>query len=117
MPIVADFYKGLAVSVPFQLAQLAPGTTARSIHAALAERYAGERFIRVLPFNDPATLETGFFDVRACNNSNRLDIGVFGNDRQILLMARLDNLGKGASGAAVQSMNVHLGLDEWLGLD
>ena len=61
-------------------------------------------------------LDEGFFDVQACNDTNRVDIFVFANDQQALLMARLDNLGKGASGAAVQSMNVHLGLDETMGL-
>ena len=58
----------------------------------------------------------GFFDVQGCNDTNRVDIFVFANGDQVLLMARLDNLGKGASGAAVQSMNVHLGVDEGLGL-
>ena len=61
-------------------------------------------------------LEGGFYDAQACNDTNRVDIHVFANDTQVLLMACLDNLGKGASGAAVQSMNVHLGLDEALGL-
>ena len=89
---------------------------AEAIHAALAERYAGERFVRVMPLRDAATLEAGFFDVQACNDTNRADVFVFANDRQVLLMARLDNLGKGASGAAVQAMNLHLGLDEGLGL-
>jgi N-acetyl-gamma-glutamyl-phosphate reductase len=65
---------------------------------------------------DPATLADGFFDVQACNDTNRVDIFVFASDTQALLMSRLDNLGKGASGAAVQSMNVHLGVDEGLGL-
>jgi N-acetyl-gamma-glutamyl-phosphate reductase len=92
------------------------GATAEALHAALAARYAGERFIRVMPLRDPATLERGFFDVQACNDSNRVDIFVFANDSQALLLARLDNLGKGASGAAVQAMNVHLGVDEGLGL-
>jgi len=114
MPMVGNFYKGLAVSVPLDLVAL--GTTAEALHQAFAARYAGERFIRVMPLRDPATLETGFFDVQACNDSNRVDIFVFANERQAVLMARLDNLGKGASGAAVQAMNVHLGLDEGLGL-
>ena len=69
-----------------------------------------------MPLSDPATLEDGFFDVQACNDTNRVDIFVFASDTQALLMARLDNLGKGASGAAVQAMNVHLGVDEGLGL-
>ena len=114
MPVVGHFYKGLAVTVPLHLQAL--GTTPEALHAALAARYAGERFIRVMPLRDPATLEGGFFDVQACNDSNRVDVFVFANDSQALLMARLDNLGKGASGAAVQAMNVHLGVDEGLGL-
>ena len=65
---------------------------------------------------DPAALAETYFDVQACNDTNRVDIFVFANDEQAILMARLDNLGKGASGAAVQSMNVHLGLDEARGL-
>jgi len=116
MPIVGNFYKGLAVTVPLHLGQLKPGTTPETIQSAFEERYAGERFIRVMPLRDAATLEDGFFDVQACNDTNRVDLFVFGNATQVLLMARLDNLGKGASGAAVQAMNLHLGLDEGLGL-
>ena len=116
VPIVGPFYKGLAVSVSLALAQLRPGTTAEHLQAALAERYAGEPFVRVMPLRDVPTLEDGFFDVQACNDSNRVDLFVFANDSQALVIARLDNLGKGASGAAVQSMNVHLGVDESLGL-
>ena len=116
MPIVGRFYKGLSVSVPLHLSQLGSACTAQDLQAVFEKRYAGERFIRVMPLRDPATLELGFFDVQACNDSNRVDVFVFANDSQVVLMARLDNLGKGASGAAVQAMNVHLGLDESLGL-
>jgi N-acetyl-gamma-glutamyl-phosphate reductase len=117
MPVVGNFYKGLAVTVPLHLAQLSPGSSAKDIQRALAQRYEGERFVRVMPLCDPATLESGgFFDAMGANDSNRVDIFVFANDSQALLMARLDNLGKGASGAAVQAMNVHLGVDEGLGL-
>ena len=114
MPMVGNFYKGLAVTVPLHLDALA--STPEAVHATLAARYASERFIRVMPLRDPATLEAGFFDVQANNDSNRVDIFVFANRTQAILMARLDNLGKGASGAAVQAMNLHLGLDEGLGL-
>ena len=118
MPILGNFYKGLAVTVPVHLAQLGrSGASADSIHRAYADRYAGERFIRVMPLRDPATLDAGgYFDVQGCNDTNRVDIFVFGNDTQVMLIARLDNLGKGASGAAVQAMNVHLGVGEGLGL-
>ena len=81
----------------------------------LASRYAGERFVRVMPLRD-ATVDDGYFDVQACNDTNRVELFVFANETQVLLMCRLDNLGKGASGAAVQSMNVHLGIDEATGL-
>jgi N-acetyl-gamma-glutamyl-phosphate reductase len=115
-PIVGAFYKGLAVSVPLHLSQLRKGTTAEHLHAALAERYEGERFVRVMPLSDADTMASGFFDPMACNDSNRADLFVFAGEGQALLMCRLDNLGKGASGAAVQCMNVHLELDEGLGL-
>lgn len=116
MPIVGNFYKGLSVHVPLHLSQLRAGTTPEQLHAALAERYEGERFVRVMPLRDAATLESGFFDAQGCNDTNRVDLFVFASDTQALLIARLDNLGKGASGAAVQTMNVHLGVDEGLGL-
>jgi N-acetyl-gamma-glutamyl-phosphate reductase len=116
MPIVGPFYKGLTVSVPLHLSQLGGAVGAAELLAALQQRYAGERFIRVMPLRDEATIAGGFFDVQGCNDTNRVDLFVFASDTQVLLMARLDNLGKGASGAAVQAMNVHLGVDEGLGL-
>jgi N-acetyl-gamma-glutamyl-phosphate reductase len=112
--MVSNFYKGLSVAVPLDLAAL--GTTAEALQDALQARYAGERFIRVMPLRDPGTLEGGYFDVQGCNDTNRVDLFVFASQTQAVLMARLDNLGKGASGAAVQAMNVHLGLNEGLGL-
>ena len=114
VPTVAGLYKGLAVSLPIPAADW--GTTPEALHAAYTARYAGERFVRVHPLRDPDVLEGGFFDVQGSNDSNRVDLFVFGNDSQALVIARLDNLGKGASGAAVQAMNVHLGADEGLGL-
>ncbi len=116
LPMVGNFYKGLAVTVPLHLSQMRAGTTAAAVQQVLADHYAGERFVTVMPLGDPATLEEGFFNVQACNDSNRCELFVFAHAQQLVLMSRLDNLGKGASGAAVQSMNVHLGLDETLGL-
>ena len=115
-PIVGNFYQGLSVSIPLQLAQLPRQSTPEALHAALQRHYAGEEFVRVMPLRDPATLEAGYFDVQACNGSNRVDLFVFASQTQAMLMARLDNLGKGASGAAVQCMNLHLGLPEGTGL-
>ena len=118
VPIVGNFYKGLAVTVPLDLAAL--GTSAAALQAAYARHYEGEPFVRVMPLGDADTLAHGFFDVQGCNDSNRVDLFVFASASQqgpqALVMARLDNLGKGASGAAVQAMNVHLGVDEGLGL-
>jgi N-acetyl-gamma-glutamyl-phosphate reductase len=115
-PVVANFYKGLSVTVPLPLATLPGAPTPAAIHAALTAAYAGEKFVRVLPLGDESVLDGGFFDVQACNDTNRADIGVFGHAGQVVVITRLDNLGKGASGAAIQSMNLHLGLDEGAGL-
>jgi N-acetyl-gamma-glutamyl-phosphate reductase len=116
MPIVGNFYKGLTVTVPLHRHQLQGGATTESVQAALAAHYQGEPFVRVMPPRDATTLAEGFFDVQGCNDTNRVDLFVFGSETQLLVMARLDNLGKGASGAAVQCMNVHLGVSEGLGL-
>jgi len=116
-PIVASFYKGLSVTVPISLQHLAVASTPQVLHHALTETYANERFVRVLPFGDEGVLDGGFFDVQACNNTNRCDLAVFGHNDQAVVVARLDNLGKGASGAAIQCMNLHLGFDEGLGLE
>ncbi|MDO4681884.1 MAG: N-acetyl-gamma-glutamyl-phosphate reductase [Lautropia sp.] len=113
-PVVGPFYKGLAVSVPLDLGRLGGQASRQAVHQALAERYAGEAFVRVHSLDVEIT--DGFFDVQGSNDTNRVDLFVFGHDRQALLVARLDNLGKGASGAAVQSMNIHLGADEQTGL-
>jgi N-acetyl-gamma-glutamyl-phosphate reductase len=115
LPIVSNFYQGLAVSVPLHLPVLRKGGSVTTIHDTYVEYYAGEPFVRVMPPNDPPTLADGF-DVQGCNGTNRVDLFVFGHHDQALLIARLDNLGKGASGAAVQCMNLHLGIDEGEGL-
>ena len=115
-PIVGNFYQGLSVSIPLQLAQLPRQSAPEALHAALQRHYAGEEFVRVMLLRDPATLEAGHFDVQACNGSNRVELFVFASQTHAMLMARLDNLGKGASGAAVQCMNLHLGLPEGTGL-
>jgi len=117
MPIVGSFYKGLALSVPLHLAQLKAGSDGSALVRAFERHYAGERFIRVMPLGDAGVVEPNFFDVQGANDSNRIDIFVFADAVQAILIAREDNLGKGASGAAVQCMNLHLGCDEGLGLE
>lgn len=114
-PILVNLYKGMLVSVPLALDQLTGVASALDLHRSLEEHYRGEPFVRVMPFGGE-TLEDGYLDPTACNDTNRLELFVFGTDTQAVIAARLDNLGKGASGAAVQCMNVHLGLDETTGL-
>ena len=115
-PIVGPFAKGLAVTVFLDPRSLSRPLTPAQLRDALAAWYEGERFVRVAPFDNEANTEGGFFDVQGCNDTNRADLFVFGNAERVVLVCRIDNLGKGASGAAVQCMNVHLGLDESLGL-
>lgn len=115
-PIVGPFYKGLAVTAYLHPKQFTRKVTPADVQKIIADYYADEAFIRVLPVDLDATTEGGFYNVEANNDTNRVDIAVFGNEERMLIIARLDNLGKGASGAAVQAMNVHLGVDESLGL-
>ncbi len=84
------------------------------MHAVLAQRYEGETFVRVQPYNELETGTAPYLEPEALNGSNMLDIFVFGSDDQgqSVVIARLDNLGKGASGAAVQNLNLMLGLPE-----
>lgn len=116
MPIVGPFLQGLTVSIPLDLTSLDSGVSGESLHNCLAGRYEHESFIRVMPLQDPETLVHGFFNTQRCNGTNRADLFVFANKTQAILMACLDNLGKGASGAAVQNMNLMLGLSETAGL-
>ncbi|MBM7333566.1 N-acetyl-gamma-glutamyl-phosphate reductase [Alloalcanivorax marinus] len=116
VPTVGPFLKGLAVTVPLHLSHLKAGTGADDLYQALRGRYADEPFVRVHAPDDPANLNGGFFDVQGSNDTNRVDLFLFGNGERQCVVARLDNLGKGAAGAAVQNMNVHLGVDEGTGL-
>lgn len=115
-PIVGPFYKGLAVTAYLHPKQFTRPASPAEVQKILADYYADEAFIRVAPLDLDGNTDGGFFNVEACNDTNRVDLFVFGNDECMLLIARLDNLGKGASGAAVQAMNVHLGVEESLGL-
>ncbi len=115
-PVVSSFYRGMLVSVPLYARLLDKPRSATELHALLAAHYEGERFVHVMPFGGDSHLDGGQLDATLCNHTNRLEIFVFGNDSQALLVARLDNLGKGASGSAVQNLNLMLGADEALGL-
>ena len=115
-PSVGRYYKGMIVEVPLHLDALPGKPTLADIHAALAERYRSERFVTVAPLEESAAL-TGL-QPEALNGTNDMRLYVLGSEaaRQARLVAVLDNLGKGASGAAVQNLNLMLGLDEAAGL-
>lgn len=110
----------MVVSVPLRTSQLRPGKTCVDVHAALEQHYAGKHFVSVAPLNPMDSLERGtFMRPDTLNNTNRLELFCFSNDAEgtMMLMARLDNLGKGASGACVQNLNLALGFDEACGLE
>ena len=107
IPSVGNFRQGMLVDLPLHLDTL-PGTpTVADLQAALERHYAGSEWVTV----EPPT-EGGKIDPLALNDTNRMELRVFGNDelRQAVVIARLDNLGKGASGAAVQNLKLMLGL-------
>lgn len=114
-PIVADFYAGMVVTVPLFGALIKKYRTLASLHQYISDYYAGQKLIEVLPFG-AAEEGGGFIPANTLAGKDHLQIIVSGCDERPLLIARFDNLGKGASGAAVQCMNILLGVDETTGL-
>lgn len=112
VPSVGNFHKGMLVSVPLHLDTLPGKPAPKDLEAALAKHYAGCKWVKVIPGDDAST-KGGRIDALACNDTNVLELRVFGNAKhgQAVLVARLDNLGKGASGAAVQNIGLMLGVD------
>ncbi len=116
-PVVGAFRQGLSTTVPLALPELPGAPKLKDLHEVLSDAYAGQTFVKVLPLEDDAVnLDGGLFDIQACNGTNRADVLVTGNGDQALVMVRVDNLGKGASGSAIQNMNIRLGLPEDAGL-
>jgi N-acetyl-gamma-glutamyl-phosphate reductase len=107
VPSVGNFAQGMLVQLPLHLDTLPGQPTLDELHAAYAKHFAGGEWVSVLP-----PTEDGKLDALALNDTNQLEIRVFGNAeaRQAVVVARLDNLGKGASGAAVQNLKLMLGL-------
>jgi N-acetyl-gamma-glutamyl-phosphate reductase len=106
VPSVGNFRQGMIVSVPLQLGALPGRPAAADLEAALRAHYAGSEFVSVVSPEADGKLEP-----EALNDTNRLDIRIISNQKhaQVVLIARLDNLGKGASGAAVQNLELMLG--------
>lgn len=111
-PIKANYAQGLAMSVPLISRILPKKVSAKNVHEVLATYFESERFVHVMPYDSEAYLDEGHFMISECNHTNRLEIFVFGQNDKINVISRYDNLGKGASGAAVQNMNLMLGFDE-----
>src|ERR1700723_773565 len=111
VPSVGNFRQGTLVSVPLQLETLPGKPDGAGLHAALSQRYTGSRYVSVMPLASEVA-KSGKLEPEALNDTNQLELYVFASDkyRQAVLVARLDNLGKGASGAAVQNMRLMLGL-------
>jgi N-acetyl-gamma-glutamyl-phosphate reductase len=110
VPSVGNYRQGMLVSVPLHLDTLPGKPDAAALHAALAKRYAGSAYVSVMPLDNTA-IKSGRIEPEALNETNKLELYVFANPKypQAVLVARLDNLGKGASGAAVQNMRLMLG--------
>lgn len=114
-PIIADFYSGMVVSVPLYSSYLNGMKNAKSLHSFFCEYYKNEKLINVLLFNEKGT-ESGFLYANELSGKDNMQLLISGNEERILVAARFCNLGKGASGAAVQCMNLMLEIDETTGL-
>jgi N-acetyl-gamma-glutamyl-phosphate reductase len=112
LPIVADFYSGMEVTVPLFSSQLCEGKTVEDIKAAYAAQYQTP-LLRYVSEAD----EGGFLSAAALSHKDSMQVSVHGNSERILLVARYDNLGKGASGAAIECLNLVLGCEPYLGLE
>ncbi|MGD1855384.1 MAG: N-acetyl-gamma-glutamyl-phosphate reductase [Leptolyngbyaceae cyanobacterium] len=119
LPAVGAFEQGMLVQVPLPLWTLDTPPTGQQLWETLADYYASEPFVQVNALGDVNQLrDLKFLDTKAANGTNQVQLFVFANDdtHEAMIAARLDNLGKGASGAAVQNMNIMLGLPEHMGL-
>jgi N-acetyl-gamma-glutamyl-phosphate reductase len=116
VPSVGNFHQGMLVQIPVFKEHLKTASASQSIHQTWSQAFEKEPCIRIHAANDTTELEDGMLNPEANNHSNRLDLFLFESELHCLLVARLDNLGKGAAGAAVQNLNLMLGCDEMSGL-
>ena len=115
-PYVCDYFQGMTVTVGLHARLLAKKVTAHNVWEMFAAHYDGCRFVKVAGFMGEGVLEEPFIPANTLAGTNMMQIFVYGNDDRIMLTSRFDNLGKGASGAAVQCLNIMLGIDEATGL-
>lgn len=115
-PYVCDYFQGMTVTVGLHARLLSKKVTAHNVWEMFAAHYDGCRFVKVAGFMGEGVLEEPFIPANTLAGTNMMQIFVYGNDDRIMLTSRFDNLGKGASGAAVQCLNIMLGIDEAAGL-
>ncbi len=115
-PYVCDYFSGMTVTIPLYGRLLAKKTGAAGVRDEIAVHYEGSRFVQVAPLMGEGVLPEAFIPANTLSGTNNMQIFVYGNDDRICLCSRFDNLGKGASGAAVQCMNIMMGIDEGTGL-
>ena len=115
-PYVCDYFQGMTVTVGLHARLLSKKVTASDVWEMFAAHYDGCRFVKVAGFMGEGVLEEPFIPANTLAGTNMMQIFVYGNDDRIMLTSRFDNLGKGASGAAVQCLNIMLGIDEATGL-
>ena len=115
-PIIGDFYVGMLVTVPLHTRLLERYRSAEDLQKYLKEYYSGQKLIKVMDFGAEAAIPGGMLDPGALAGLDRAEIYVCGGGERVILAACLDNLGKGASGAAIQCMNILCGLEETTGL-
>ena len=117
IPAVGPFACGMRVEIPIHAKALSDGATASQVAEVLADRYLEEPFVQVHPTPPEGSVHEHSFDPQACNDTNRIEIHAVPNPSgHLLLVATLDNLGKGAAGVAIQNLNLMLGCDEETGL-
>lgn len=114
-PLVCDYFSGMVVSLPIFTRMLTKKYSVDDVRKALTEFYGenGSYFVKVMPEGEP---QDGFIGANNLSGTNLMEIFVNGNDERMIICSRLDNLGKGASGAAVQCLNIMMGIDEKTGL-
>ena len=115
-PYVCDYFQGMTVTIGLFTRLLAKKVTAKDVWEMFASHYEGCNFVKVAGFMGEGTLAEPFIPANTLANTNMMEVFVYGNDDRICVTTRLDNLGKGASGAAVQSLNIMMGIDETTGL-
>ena len=115
-PYVCDFYEGMLVTIPLYTKLLNKKYSVEGIHDKFAEYYKGQDFVRVMPLKEKGT-DDGYLSASHLASKDYMEIYIAGNEDRINITCALDNLGKGASGAAIESMNIVLGLDPKTGLE